>query len=100
MGLGAWQATCSALGSFRKWRTTRQNSVMFVSPCRKSNAPGPARGRAAHHGLLSLPTCVFEAVKRSMQHQQASASPNKVENLRLSETMQELFHGGVRLLGK
>ena len=42
MGLGAWQATCSSLGSFRKWRTTRQNSVPLVSPCLKSNAPGPA----------------------------------------------------------
>ena len=46
MGLGAWQATCSVLGSFRKWLTTLQNRLPSVSPCLKSNAPGPGREEA------------------------------------------------------
>lgn len=44
-GLGAWQATCCGLGGSTRERTTRQKGLVpLVSPCVKSNAPGPARG--------------------------------------------------------
>lgn len=42
MGFGAWQAVASAEGSLMKLRTTLQKSVPLLSPCWKSNAPGPA----------------------------------------------------------
>ena len=49
MGFGAWQAICSAVGSLRKSRTRRQKVVPFVSPCVKSNAPGPVPNTCTWH---------------------------------------------------
>mmetsp|Transcript_28517 Transcript_28517/g.72560 ORF Transcript_28517/g.72560 Transcript_28517/m.72560 type:complete len:237 (-) Transcript_28517:915-1625(-) len=42
-GLGAWHATCSGVGLLITLRTRRQKGLVpRVSPCVKSNAPGPS----------------------------------------------------------
>jgi hypothetical protein len=71
MGLGAWQATCSSVGSLMKWRTTFQNSVPFVSPCLKSNAPGPERAQRAPsvRGLVGLPSEPPRPVLHRVHHE-------------------------------